>query len=220
MNRESGLTLVDVVIATAIVLIIVGVAYPGFKTANDTIATSGRQDRMERQGDRALRLLTEEVRSGWITALTPSGQAPSVTIRSVRGAVNLADLAATGTVPWSTDERTIRFRQVETINEMSLEEDVNRDGDWNDTFALGVLESVETVGTEVVATPITGSASQVILALPSYAGDLNGDGIGDPLFEVDGRTLDIRLHQITRTEAGQILKTATRSKIHLRNPQE
>lgn len=220
MNRESGLTLVDVVIAATIIIIILGVAYPGFKTANDTMATSGRRDRMERQGDRALRLLTEEVRSGFITSLVATGQAPSLTIRSVQGMVNMGDLAAAGDVPWATEERTIRFRQVETLDEAAIQTDVNGDGDQTDTFALGVLETAEIIGGNEVVTPITGSSSRVILALPSFAGDLNGDGNGDPLFDIRGRTLDISVRQVTHTEAGQLLQTATRCTVRLRNPQE
>jgi len=220
MNRESGFTLVEVVIATAIVLIIVSVAYPGFKTATDTMATSGRRDRMERQGDRALRLVTQALRSGWIIDVAASGQAPALTIRSVRGEVNLDEFEAEGDVPWATGERTIRFRQVETLVELDLKADLNRDGDWSDTFALGCLESVETVDGDEVVTPITGSAARVILALPNYAGDLDGDGVDDPLFDIDGRTLDISIRQVTRTEAGQLLQATIRGRIHLRNPQE
>jgi prepilin-type N-terminal cleavage/methylation domain-containing protein len=220
MSRESGLTLVEVLIASAIVVIIVGLAYPGFKTANDTMATSSRQDRLERQGDRALRLLTEELRSGWITGLTAAGQPPAVTIRSVQGEVDLADLEADGDVPWETAEKTIRFTQVDTLTEEDAGTDVNRDGDLSDSFALGALERVETVDGEPVVTRITGPSSQVVLALPSFAGDLNGDGVGDPLFSVDGRVLDISVRHLTRTESGQLLQTVTRGRTKLRNPQE
>ena len=98
--------------------------------------------------------------------------------------------------------------------------DLNRDDDREDRFAIGVLEILETVDGEEVVTRITGASSRVILALPSFAGDLNGDGVGDSLFVVNGRMLDISLRLITRMESGQILKTVTRSRIKLRNPQE
>jgi hypothetical protein len=184
------------------------------------MATSGQQDRMERQGDRALRLLTEEVRSGWITGSSPSGQAPWLTFRAVQGEVALGDLAEDGDVPWETEERTIRFTEVETLDEAEIGEDLNRDGDRFDRYALGTIETVATVDGEEVFTRLTGASSRVILALPSYAGDLNGDGVGDPLFVVNGRVLTISLRLITRTAAGQLLQTVTHSRIRLRNQQE
>ncbi len=220
MKRESGLTLIDVTIATAIVIAIVGMAYPGFKTANDTMATNGRQDRMERQGDRALRMLTREVRSGWITGTTAPGQAPSLTLRHVQGDVQLSDLAVEDAVPWAAAERTVRFRQLEEITEADEGTDINRDGDLSDRFSIGVLETVELVDGKDVVKPITGASSRVILALPSFAGDLDGDGVGDPLFNVNGRILEISIRLITHTEGGQLLQAVTHSRIRLRNTQE
>jgi len=220
MNRQSGMSLVEVMIASAILVIVVGLAYPGFKTAGDTMATCGRQDRMERHGDRALQLLTQEVRSGWITEHSPPGAAPSLTIRRLQDDVELSDIAGSGAVPWATGERVIRFRQIDELAEANEGADLNRDGDRTDRFALGVLESVEIVDGEDVVARLTGASSRVILALPSFAGDLNGDGVGDPLFVVNDRILGISIRLVTRMENGRLLQTVTHSQIRLRNHQE
>ena len=175
---------------------------------------------MERQGDRALSTLIGEVRSGWITGPAAPGQAPSLTFRPVQSEVLLSDLAEEGSVPWAHGERTLRFRQIEEIAEADEDSDINRDGDQSDRFSIGILEIVDIVDGEEVVKRITGASSRVILALPSFAGDLNGDGVSDPLFLIDGRILDISIRLITYTESGQLLQTVTRSRIKLRNPQE
>jgi hypothetical protein len=219
VERESGFTLVDVVIAAAIVVVIVGLAYPGFKVANDTMATGGTQDRMERQGDKVYRVFCNEFRSGFVELTSAAGAAPELSIRRVREDVLLSDLASGGEVPWEADTRTLRFRQTDVFDEAATDQDLNRDGDKADSFALGTVELVETVSGEEVVRALN-TTSRVVLGLPNFVEDLDGDGLADPLVTIAGRRAMVELHLMTRTEAGQVLQTVIEGGMRLRNPQD
>ena len=119
VNRRIGkpFTLVDVVIAATIVVIVVGVAYPGFKTANDTIATIGRQDRMNGRGT-ARCACSPRTCAPVGSPDSPRRTGPALTIRSVQGERGLWTSPTSqieGNVPWATGERTIRSAEIETL---------------------------------------------------------------------------------------------------------
>ena len=215
LSREDGVTLVDTVIAVVVVAVVIGLAYPGFKVANDTMSTSGLRDRAERSGDRILKAITEELRAGHLTNVGAAGAPPELTISRPREEVALTDLTAGGEVPWSPDSRIIRFREMETVKEADVGEDLNRDGDRTDEFSLGIVEIVA----DGQARPIT-QTTRVMLALPGYEGDLNGDGNADPMFRVNGRNVEIRLQLYARAENGSILTTVVRGGLRLRNVQD
>ena len=214
-TRERGVTLIDTMIATAIVIVILGVAYPGFMIANDTIVESGRRDRLERAGDQLLKVLVEELRAGLVSGVTAPPAAPSVTITRPDRSVTLDQINNNGDVPWLPATRTIRFRQTGTLKEADEGEDLNRDGDQADTFALGVLEIDD--GSEV--RPLM-TRAEVMLGLPGFSGDLDGDGIGDPLFTQVNRSVRIQLFLTDKNETGHRMKSDVTTTLHLRNVQE
>ena len=214
-TREGGVTLIDMMIAIAIVVVILGVAYPGFMIANDTIIESGRRDRLERAGDQLLKVLVEELRAGLVSGVAVAPAAPSVTITRPDRSVTLAKINNDGDVPWLLVKRTIRFRQTRTLKEADEGEDLNQDGDQTDTFALGVLEIDD--GTEV--RPLMNRA-EVMLGLPDFTGDLNGDGVGDPLFTQVDRRVRIVLFLTDKDDHGHRMKSDVSTTIHLRNVQE
>lgn len=213
--NERGMTLVDLTIATMIVAVVIGLSYSGFHVADATIDTAGTRDRMERAADDTLKRLVAEVRTGRLLALSASPAEPSVTLAQPAANLTLADLDASGAVLWAADPATIRFRPVEVIRESVEHVDLNRDGDRSDVFAVGLLEIATAARTETIT-----NRARVFLALPGYAGDLDGDGVGDPLFSRDGDQLTIELHLVSRTRGGEYLTTRSRVPVKLRNPQE
>jgi type II secretory pathway pseudopilin PulG len=210
---ESGVTLLDMVIAVAIVVVLLSVAYPGLKVANDTMATGGARDRLERAGDQLLKSLTEELRAGLVTDIVNSP--PSITICQPRRDVKLSDISEEGGTPWSNVKRTIRYREVEHFSESAAKEDINGDGDQTDEFTLGLLELVQGAG----ASPLL-TRAQVILGYPNHREDVTGDGVDDPLFVQDGRSLRFQINLVGRDAQNRLLRTTIRSTLHLRNVQE
>lgn len=212
-TREAGVTLIDTVIGVALVVVILAVAYPGLRIANDTMATGGARDRLERAGDKMLKTLSHELRAGLVSAFQDSP--PSITVYRPDRGVSLSDMTGEGKTPWAANPRILRFRQMTTITETAEREDINGDGDRNDTYALGVLE-IEENGE---ARPIL-ERSRVILGMPNHVGDVDGDGEADPLFLKAGRSVRVVVHLITRDNNNRILRTAVRTTLHLRNLQE
>jgi hypothetical protein len=212
---QWGVTLLDAVIAVTIILIALGVAYPGLKIANTTMSTGGRKDRIQRAGDMMLKKVIDALRGGRIVSVAPEGAPPAITVSRLQEGIDLDDLQEDDAVPWQEDTLTIRFRQTEILKESEVGRDLNWDDDIVDKFALGVLEIVE----DETARPITRRA-QVMLAMPDYEGDLNGDGLGDPLFTVDGRSVTVRIQLVGREEGDGLLKTVVSGGVRLRNVQE
>ncbi len=213
-RRVAGLSLVDAVIAAAIVVVAIGVAYPGFRIANDTIAVSTRKDSLERAADRILDRVIEEIRSGRILAVAESPEVPSVTLNRPGRGFGIEDLDTDGATPWQSTNVILRFRRTGTFQESAEGRDLNRDGDLTDSFALGVLEIVENGR----ARPLT-RRGRILLGLPGYEGDVDGDGEDDPLFRRDGRRFTIDVHVLDDTRGEPLIATA-HGQVHLRNVQE
>lgn len=214
-QRERGVTLVDVCIAAVIVVIIVGVAYPGFKVANDTISRSGQKARLESAADRVKKAVVSQMRTGQLSTLSTAGVPPFVDIHPPRTGIDLTQITDDGDVPWQADTIKLAFRQTGKLEESKLKKDLNGDGDKYDDFALGVVEVVTPTGTRAIT-----SAGRVILGLPSYEADVNGDGTPDPLFELKDRTFTMRMHLVFRDEKDHYHKASLVHSIYLRNVQE
>lgn len=214
--RERGAMLIDVLIGVTIVVAVVAVAYPGFKVANDTITTSTQRDMIERSADRTLNRLVDAVRSGRIVTITGPGTAPQITLQTLEAGLDITQLSSGNPPPlWQATNRTIRFVQQATISESTAGIDINRDGDQTDEFALGSIELVN--GDRVER--LSGNA-RIMLGLPSYVGDVNGDGVADPLVEQVGRELRIKLTIVNQADQGRFQATTLTSQLHLRNPQD
>lgn len=213
-QRERGVTLVDVSIAVVIVVIIVGVAYPGFKVANDTISRSSQKARLESGADRIKKAVVQQMRTGQLAAISGPGVPPVIDIHPPRTGVDLTQINGDGDVPWKTETHKLGFRQTGTLRESKINIDINGDGDEYDDFALGVVELITPANTR----PVT-DVGRVILSLPSYEGDVDGDGKNDPLFEVKDRTFTMRMNLIFRDEKGHYHKASLTHSIYLRNVQ-
>lgn len=215
-ENESGVTLVDVCIAAAMVVVICGVAYPGFIVANDTMATSGQQVRLEGSADRILKALVAEVRTGRVVATSANNVAPWIDIHPPRTGIALAEIDKEGTVPWDQAvTHRLAFRETGTLTESDANTDLNHDGDKDDEFALGIVELTTAQGTR----PVT-NRGRVILGLPNYREDLDGDGTEDPLFKIENRRFMVRMFLVRKNEKGHYHQTHLTHSVYLRNTQE
>ena len=210
--RERGFTMVDTVIAVAILALVLGIAYPGFKIANDTIATSGTRGQATRVGGDVLRRILKETRSGDVQNVQATTTGPALTLRRIRSDASLAQFETEGSLDFGAETVVIQFRQTDTLSETVVREDINRDGDMKDLFALGHIEVVENGRVRPLMT-----STPVILGLPGFAGDLDGDGKSDPLFDLNGRSLTVSVHLFQRTPGGLPMLVALTGAIHLRN---
>lgn len=216
MERGSkGLTLIELALSIAVFAAIVAVAYPAFIGANNTVSTGTSRDQMERKGDRLLEEVNGFLRSGRVVSVAAAPKPPAVTVVRVDRTVAIEDLPGDGDTPWAAEKETLRFRPVRTLSERDLDEDLNGDGDRKDEFSLGRLE-IEDAG-RVRSLSDTGL---VMLGLPDYQGDLDGDGAPDPLFTFTERSVDVRLRLATRDGQGHFLTTTLGSTLRLRNQQE
>ncbi|MEN8149455.1 MAG: hypothetical protein ABFS86_06505 [Planctomycetota bacterium] len=215
-ERNSGVTLVDVCIAAAIVVVICGVAYPGFIVANDTMAVSGQKVRLEDAKDRILKALIQEVRTGRLVAMSPGGQAPWVDIHPPVTGIALDKIDDKGAIPWNPAEtHRLAFRETGRLKEQDAGEDLNGDGDEFDEFALGVIELTTPLGTRRIT-----ERGRVILGLPLYTEDLDGDGAPDPLFGLRNREFTVRLFLVRQDVKGRYHRANLAHSIYLRNAQE
>jgi hypothetical protein len=211
----KGTTLVDVVIAASLLLVVFGLAIPGMKLAEDTISTGGSRDLLERAGDRILAEVVSILRSGRIVSIAPPSEPPELTVCRVRSDIDLGELTVDTPDVYESEPVVISFRVARTLDESEVRTDLNRDGDLGDTFALGTIEVSTAEGMRtLVSRPI------VLLALPSYDADLDGDGHEDPLFAFDGATASVNLHLVQLQAGGRLLATSLRGSVKPRNRQE
>lgn len=214
-TTEAGLTLIEAVIAVALMAIVLGLAYPGLTVTSGAISTYTQKARLEAAGEKISEKLVESFRLGQLDEIGPSNTAPYAIVHPPRSGIDLGQIAVDGVVPWQAESVRIQFRQTGTADEHKLRLDINGDGDQKDLFALGVLELVTPAG----AKPIT-HRGRVMLGLPSYEGDVDGDGEDDPLFQVTGRRLDLKLVMVQREKSGEFRKAALAQAIYLRNRQD
>jgi hypothetical protein len=213
--RESGMTMVEVAIGVTLTIIVLGLAYPGFNLAGGAISACTQSSRLQEAGDKVTGQLIDILRLGQLGEIGPQGVPPYAIVDRPPTGIALEDITATGEVPWSGLSVRLQFRQTGTVYEGTIRCDLNIDGDRKDLFALGVLEVVTAEG----ARPIT-HRGKVLLGLPSYAGDVDGDGEDDPLFSVNGRRLEIELVMVQREDSGVFRRAAMHRNLYLRNRQD
>ena len=215
-SRETGLTLIEIAIGVVLMLIILSVAYPGFIVANDTISTTSQRARLQEAGEKVVTEIVDQIRLGQLTEIGSEGTPPYAVVHPPRTGIALDEITASGAVPWKDDTIRIQYRPTGKVAEEEVRTDLNGDGDTDDDFALGVVEVMTAKGTR----PIT-RRGRVLLGLPGYEGDVDGDGESDPMFKVTGRQLDLELTIVFRDEeSGEFRKAALARTLYLRNRQD
>ncbi len=214
-STETGMTLVELAIGVALMLILLGLAYPGFNLASGTISTCTQQARLQDAGEKVSGELIDLIRLGRLREIGSQGVPPYAIIHPPRTGIALSEIASTGAVPWRSDSVRIQYRKTGEVHEAGIHADLNGDGDRLDLFALGIVEIITPEGTR----PIT-HRGRVLLALPSYEGDVDGDGRADPLFKVAGRRFDLKMVMNYGEEPGKLRMAVLTRTLYLRNRQD
>ncbi len=214
-STETGMTLVELSVGVTLMVVILALAYPGFNAASGTISVCAQKARLSDAGDKVSKRLIDLIRLGRLAEIGDTGNPPHAIVHPPRTGIALDEMTTAGVVPWKTDSVRIQYRQSGSVSEAEARVDLNGDGDRSDFFALGMVDVITADG----ARPIT-NRGRVLLGLPSFEGDVDGDGLADPLFKLTGRRLDLKMVMVFREESGQFRKSVSTRTIYLRNRQD
>lgn len=184
--RRRGSSLIETTISMAILLTILGALLRGSLTTAGGIDVTAAHIRV--QVDAAVDRVVGELEFADLSA--PAGDATSIayalpidpdgdgSVLDAAGSVQWG--ANVGGVPTTGVQAAVRWTFERVLSEAALALDVNADGDLLDSFDLGRIERVEADGG---VARLTGNW----VAQPTGArgGDVNGDGVADPLFSID-----------------------------------
>jgi len=239
-SRERGVSLLEIMIATAILAILMAAAFYFTRAVADGINFETQAITLEQDAMRVLEVLAHSLRSARLTPgmseganadLIAKGYPPldgsedlgntvdvggGVTRETQAGQIcfqvpvdhdedgditdaNLAtEWGAKREDLYPTDYRdayiAYRFRAVGTFDEAARRYDLNRDGDMNDVFDVGHLETIYTAGgTHLGQPPPTGnsvivnmiSGNAIVRAQGQEVGRIDGDGYDDPMFTLN-----------------------------------
>lgn len=116
---------------------------------------------------------------------------------------------------------TIRFAKTSSFSEATKNIDLNHDGDLADVFAIGRLERVYSAGRvlgdvwqEEVVVPLC--AERLVQLEGDPRGDIDGNGVPDPLFLMTGSYLQITMF-LTGVNSEQPLLTKVTAGVEMRN---
>lgn len=181
----GGFTIIELTIVLAILAPVLGIVLSGLSTVVVTSVDATVQVEAQTRVIFTTKKLRKDLTRAQIESITPDGL--SITFKhplDLTGTGSLVDPA--GNVQWGAVEATgpdvassytFSFVQDATVQEATLQKDLNGDGDMTDTFQLGHLQRSTTLGQ---AQSISASVYMVDAANPT--GDLDGDGLPDPLF--------------------------------------
>ena len=196
-RSEGGFSILELAIVIAILAPMLTIVLSGTGAVVDTSVGAAAQVGAQRQVIFTMKRLRTELQKAQIDSVSPDGL--SVTYRealdlagsgvpvNTAGVVQWGAMEAAGPVEGNT--YTIRFIQDDLASEATLQLDLNSDGDMTDTFLVGRLERVTTLG---AVRQISPSICLVDSTTPN--GDLDGDGLPDSMFNLGpGRALEVRL---------------------------
>ncbi len=224
MRNERGMTLVEVLIASAILTVFL-VGMMGFMgTLSDSTSLHRVRADLLTQGDRVLNTMTETLRSSFIPGTSPNDWQTSLNAGDTQvrfvlpldfdGDGDVVDAALDpewgvyreDVTPYSyvlfdpaaaSPAQRYYFQSSRTYSESAANVDLNRDGDTNDSFQIGsiILEypsgSYTPVGGSTPSSIAAGTVRQIGDIVIS--GDMDGDGVIDPIFLLNGSRLTINL---------------------------
>jgi len=196
-NRRAGFTLLEVLIASAIAVVLILGTYLAFDTSLRAQTTGERVGYLEERGRMLMDRLANRIRTSNVLYVeTVNTAVPRIDFQvpvdpdGNKSVVNVA----TGKINWGSVERTghllggyhrFQFQSQRTVQESVIQQDLNRDKDLNDTFALGrIVESTSggTISDKAVGGDV---GAEVIFLNGSYMSDMNAtydsDGDGNPL---------------------------------------
>ena len=258
MKRNAAFTLVEMMIATAILSVIIFATMVTMTKMSDQILYYNQAMTSQQNASRTLELVAESMRSAQMVALNANGDS-SVTFQvPVDADGDLDFIDDTLNVEWGARRddldmtekpaellgasTMIQFTVTGTFNEATRGVDLNGDNDTVDVFDVGTLTKrvpggtttayvtgsdktktngvVVNSGTNVPATVYTAVnvalLRDVIRVQGQTAGDVDGDGDNDPIFNQSGAQLQINVF-VARVEEAEPYLTEMFTSIDLSN---
>jgi type II secretory pathway pseudopilin PulG len=206
---RAGFSLLEVVVAVGVLaLMMIGVAMV-FKDTGFVASSEAKSNDVARTSQGALDQMTKELRESAIRVITVSADGSSIQFQipvDIDGNGTILD--GSGAVEYGFLDRgvptkgTITYRFVENIvggrpdvlREADLRLDLNGDGDRLDSFDRGCIVRITHAngGPEVRGPALTGQC--VVVAHADWGGDIDGDGVADPIFKLDGATGRVQIN--------------------------
>lgn len=124
-----------------------------------------------------------------------------------------------------TFKHSYTFVQTGTYSEATNFQDINQDGDTNDTFSMGRIDKQWTAGTDsststnYIQESMPFSAPWILQIPGNTTGDVDGDGNADPIFFQNGNTITINLF-IMKPDEKTPIRMQVSGSVGLRNPQQ
>lgn len=227
---ENGFSLVEVVIASALLGAVVLTAMTVVSTSTGVYSTGLAVASGAEEANRLLERLARDLQSARMVSLSADGA--SLVVQTpvdedadgdITDASKSIEWGSQNNLGWST---TWRFEQTGTLQESMDRMDYNADGDVADTLAAGRLrvELKDAAGKVMNGTALSGS--HLLSTLGPLGGDADSDGAPDPLFQrVDetgapsatGRNLRVGLLVYTTDSRRQVSLARARTLLFLRN---
>ncbi len=191
--RRAGFTLLEVMIASAIGVVMILATYLVFSTSLSAQSSGEKTGYLEERGRILLDRLVERLRTSNILFVeTSSTLVPRIDFQvpvDPDGNGSVVNVS-TGKIDWGSVETTghvltgyhrFQFQAQRLIQESVIKQDLNGDGDQNDTFALGrIVESSSggTISSKAVGGDI---GAEVMFLYGNFTADLNArfDSDGD-----------------------------------------
>jgi hypothetical protein len=214
-DESAGMSLVELVLSTALfgVIALAGVGM--------TLSASGAGTAVRRSAEAVTKratffgALSDELGRARILAIAADGSSIRYSLPVISPETGTR-MDATGAPAWGIADGaervggscTLRFAAVRRVSESSVRIDLNADGDIDDAFEEGVLEKVSDGG---VAMPLV--APRIYLAAAGPAGDVDGDGVADPLFALDVSGL-LTMNSMLASQDGRVRRAYLKVKTY------
>lgn len=203
-SSDPGVTLVEVIISAAILSAILAALFGFMSTYVDAVSYSERTSTLLNTTTRAIERLASVLAGAGVT-LTREGKdllyqepvGPIVQDLNGDGHLDVVWGARYGSSELIGGAKVVRFVATAQFSEAARNIDLNGDGDTSDVFDMGHLEELvyasldttdQPLGPSIAITPDT-----VLQLSGDEGGDLNGDGVADPIFSFLGPSR-LRLH--------------------------
>lgn len=240
MRGQRGFTMLEMMIATAILTIIIVATLTTMSSMSTSVQIETMVAQTEQKGNKALEMMAEALRSANIVGLPLVG---SGTMRFMVPVDHDGDgdaLDGNLDIEWGAQReevdlagKTVEILAATTIFRYiptgSFSEagriDLNRDGDTADTFDVGRIEKVYEGGTTTAYPGVPAvTYSQIVVEIVDSVvrlqgqdvADIDGDDQLDPMFWQDGSTIRIILFLAKTSETEPLMVKLTTS-VELRN---
>ncbi len=202
-HSQCGYSLVEVSVVLLLAAVGLYIALPAMSYSVDLTTQSTVLSTEGRAGLTTLVRLENELKRSTVDAV--SSDSLAVVYRhplDMNGDGSFVD--SSGNITWGIrgsdgnivgSTYRIAFVADRKISERKAGNDLNGDGDSDDQLTLGYLERTTALGTKERVTP-----NVVLVDTKAPKSDLNGDGVADPMFELDSsKVLIVRLLLLKRS---------------------